>query len=282
LTFFYFDILTENLFIVSFENNIHVNYYHVKIWRDKCKRTEVKGIKVNKKYLILALLFLILNMVIATQYAITKVGYEYYIVHPCNADIRYIGSDNSTDNIRVLRVISSNVTNVGVKLRLGGNFTTNQVKTYTAAFGIVNEEGHPLNITHINVSSGNHSYLKIWLHGNRAVNAKSNITDPSAVFMWNNNTLVNASNTTAWTLAAGNSNPDDMCYNVSDRANCSINTTWDEIACVRYSINDTNATSNISDFVWVQVAVDIPDTADFLGLHTGTIWIHLEKETEGN
>ena len=81
--------------------------------------------KVGKKWLIFVILFLILNMFIATQYAITKVGYEYNIVHPSDANIRYIGSDNSSDAIRVLRVIGSNVTNVGVKLRLGGNITTN-------------------------------------------------------------------------------------------------------------------------------------------------------------
>ena len=98
--------------------------------------------------------------------------------------------------------------------------------------------------------------------------------------MWNNDTCMNLSNTTAWTLAAGNEKPKDMCYNVSDRTNCSINTTWDEIAHVRYSLNESNAVSNVSDFVWVQVAVDIPDTADGWGYHSGTIWIHFEADEE--
>jgi len=218
-------------------------------------------------------------MVIATQYATTKVGYEYNIVHPSEANIRYIGSDNSSDSIRVLRVIGSNTTNVGVKLRLGGNITTNQLKTYTAAFGIVNEETHPVNITHINVSSDNHTYLRIWLHGDRNANANSITTDPTAVYMWENATQINASNTTAWTLGAGNENPKDMCYNVSDRASESVNTPWDETAHVRYSIDDTNISNrNIADFVWVQVSIDIPNTADDLSLHTGTIWIHLESD----
>lgn len=269
-----------NLFIMSLENSMHAINYHIMLKRGKKQEEEIERMKVSKKWLLLAVLFLILNMIIATQYVVIKIGYEYYIVYPCNADIRYIGSDNSTDGIRVLRVIGINVTNVGVKLRLGGNFTTNQVKTYTAAFGIVNEENHSVNITHINVSSSNHTYLKIWLHGDRDTNANSNTIDNITVFMWNNNTLVNASDTTAWTLAAGNDNPNNMCYNVSDRINCSVNTTWDEVAHVRYSLNDTNATSNISDFIWVQISIDIPDTTDFLSLHSGTIWIHLEKETD--
>ena len=235
--------------------------------------------KVSKKWLIPGVLFVVLNMVLATQYATTKIGYEYYIVHPSDANLRYIGSDNSTDNIRVLRVIGSNTTNVGVKLKLGGNVTTNQIQTYTAAFGIVNEETHAINITHINVSSDNHTYLKIWLHGDRDANANSTTNDPTTVLMWDNNTMINESTTTAWTLGAGNENANDMCYNISDRVSESVNTNWDETAHVRYSVDDSNTSnSNIADFVWVQIAIDIPATADELGLHTGTIWIHLESD----
>jgi len=228
-------------------------------------------------------------MVAATQYAVTKIGYEYYILHPSDSSIRYIGSDNSSDGRRALRVIDSNVTNVGIKLKFG-NISTNQQRTYSAAFAIVNEERFSINITHISISSPNATYLKIWLHGDRDANANSTTNDPSTVFMWNNNTMVNASNTTAWILAAGNNNPNNMCYNVSDRTNCSTNTTWDETAHVRYSVNNTNARnannsdtdhslSNASDFVWVQLTIDIPETVDRIGLHTGTIWIHFESET---
>lgn len=219
-------------------------------------------------------------MILATQYATTRIGYEYYIVHPSNANIRYIGSDNASDSKRILRVIDSNTTNVGLKLHLGGNFTTNQQKFYTAAFGIVNEEKFAVNITHINVSSFNYTYLKIWLHGNRSANANSTLYDPSSVFMWNNNTMINPSNTSAWTLAPGDENPSNMCYNYSNRTNCSIDTPWDDTAHVRISRNNTNAVSGLSDFVWVQIAVDIPSTADSLGLHTGTIWVHLKSETD--
>ena len=37
--------------------------------------------KVNRKWMILAMLFLVFNMITATQYAVTKVGYSYTIVH---------------------------------------------------------------------------------------------------------------------------------------------------------------------------------------------------------
>jgi hypothetical protein len=234
--------------------------------------------KIKKRYLILAVLFLVFNMITATQYAITKVGYSYTIVHPSNASIRYIGSDNSSDGIRVLRVAGSNTTNVQITLRLGDVYSTNMQRTFSAAFGIVNEENYCLNITHINVSSNNFTYMKIWLHGNRTANANSTLTDPSTVLMWDNNTIVNATNTTAWILAAGNQNPNNMCYNVSDRTNYSVNTTWDETAHVRYSIDNNNATSNLADFVWVQITLDIPESVQEIGTMTGTIWIHLESE----
>jgi hypothetical protein len=240
----------------------------------------VKGMKVSRKWLIIAILFLVVNMIVATQYAITKIGYVYTIVHPSDASIRYIGSDNSSDGTRVLRVAGSNTTNVQIILRLGDVYSTNMIRTFSAAFAIVNEEAYPINITYINVSSDNFTYMKIWLHGNRTANANSTFNDPSTVLMWDNNTIVNESNTTAWTLAAGDMNSTNMCYNTSDRANCSIETPWDEMAHVRYSINNSVAASEISDYVWVQISLDIPEEVDALGEHTGTIWIHLETETQ--
>ena len=234
--------------------------------------------QVNRRLIILATLILVVTMAIATQYAVTKVSYFYTLVHPCDASIRFIGSDNSSDDIRVLRVAGSNSSNVSLTLRLGGKLSSNMKKSYSAAFGIVNEEPYPLNITHINVSSLNATYMKIYLHGDRTANAESNLSDPSTVFMYNNGTIINTSNTTAWILAAGDDNTSNMCYNVSNRVNCSIPTPWDETAHVRYSLNNTNAVSNVSDFVWVQITLDIPPVVDAAGQHTGTIWVHYEYE----
>ena len=234
--------------------------------------------KVKKKLMTLAILYLVLNMVIATQYAVTKIGYTYSLVHPCDASIRFIGSDNSSDGVRVLRVAGSNDTNIQLTLRLGDVYSANMAKTFSAAFGIVNEETYPLNITHINVTSDNATYMKIWLHGNRTANANSTDNDPTTVLMWDNATMINQSNTTAWTLAAGDANSSGMCYNVSNRANTTITTNWDETAHVRYSLNNSDANTSISDFVWVQIAVIIPDSIEGTGAHTGTICIHLESE----
>ena len=234
--------------------------------------------KINRRWLILGILILVVSMVFATQYAITKVQYEYAIVHPSDAGIRYIGSDNSTDGVRVLRIIGSNSTNVSLMISLG-NYSANTIVSFSAAFGIVNEEHFSLNITHINVTSLNETYMQIWLHGNRSANAIDNTTDNSSVLMYDNGTIVHPANTTAWTLAPGDGDPSNMCSNISDRLNYTIPTSWDETTHVRFSENDTNAISGTSDFVWVQVTLNIPESVDSGGPHTGVIMIYLESNT---
>jgi len=235
--------------------------------------------KFRKSLLLIAVLILILSMVLATYHAETRIGYHFYIMHPCDANIRYIGSDNSSDGLRILRIIGSNTTDVGVKLELGMNISTNQRYTYSAAFGIVNENNYTLNLTYINISSSSNTYMWIWLHGDRDANANSTVTDNSTVLMWGNESQVNASNTTAWTLAPGDRNPNTMCYNTSDRASSTIPTPWDNTSHVRYSLNDSNAVSGLSDFVWIQIELNIPSEVDMLGEHIGYIYIHFESDT---
>ncbi len=218
---------------------------------------------VNRRLALLGVMLVVLSMTMATQYAVTKVGYSFSIVHPSNADIRFIGSDNSTDG-RVLRVNGANASTVGVELEFG-NWSAGSNKTYTAAFGIVNEEKISVNITHINVSTLTGSdYTQIWLHGNRSTDA---ISDGSGVFMWDMTTSKNDSGTTAWQLAAG----DQIVGSMDGGA---INTPWDETKHVRYSVSDTAAVSGTDDYVWVQVSIVIPDAAPASG--TGWIWIHFE------
>lgn len=230
----------------------------------------------------------ICTMVVATQFAVTKLGYDFAIVHPSESDIRFIGSDNTSGG-RVLRVNNGNGTSA-LKLSLG-NWSAGTTKIYTAAFGIVNEEDVPLKIMYVNASSlnssRNYTYLKIWLHGNRSANANSTTNDPTSVLMFDNNTIVNATNTTAWTLAPGDANTSTMCSNVSNRTNYTIVTPWDNTSHVRYSVNNTVAysvgtfnrtTNNASDFVWFQIAMDIPDYVNTSGLHSGWIYIHFEAD----
>ncbi|MEM0467251.1 MAG: hypothetical protein QXX20_06630 [Candidatus Thermoplasmatota archaeon] len=107
--------------------------------------------RLQKRLLVLGIALVILSTVMATQYATSRVGYEYSIGHPSNADIRFVACDNSTDNITVLRLAGSNGTNAALKLHFGGNFSAGYNKTYTAAFAIVNEEVFPVYITHMNV-----------------------------------------------------------------------------------------------------------------------------------
>lgn len=238
--------------------------------------------KIDRRLMLIGVMLVFLSMVMATQYATTKVGYSYSIVHPSNADIRFIGSDNASDGIRVLRVLD-NTTAVKIELQFG-NISTNQNKTYTAAFGIVNEEPFAVNITHINVSVGTDpDYAQIWLHGNRSMKAD----DPTSVFMYNKGTIVNGSDTTAWMLGRGDANPNTMRYNVSN-ASSEVTTDWDTTADVRYSLNDSDCaysigvdgrtSNNASDFVWVQISIDVPGDIGLSSV-TGVIWIHFEATT---
>jgi len=226
------------------------------------------GMNIDRRLTILGVMLVVLSMTMATQYATTKVGYTYSIVHPSNADIRFIGSDNGS-NGRILKALN-NGTGMEVLEINFGNWSANSNKTYTAAFGIVNEELMEVNITHISVSNTTGAdYMQIWLHGNRSKNA---IYDASSVFIWNKGVdLGFNSNTSAWTLAPGDQNPSTMSDGIDD-----LPTDWDNDSGVRYSVANNASASGVSDFVWVQISIDIPAAADQTGLHEGTIWIHFK------
>jgi hypothetical protein len=251
--------------------------------------------RIDRRLTFIGILIVVLSMTMATQYATTRVGYSYSIVHPSNADIRFIGSDNSTDG-RVLRVDGTNGSNVILVLEFG-NVTAGVNKTYTSAFGIVNEEQFAVNITHINVSAVNpsgshtHDYMQIYLHGQRNARAED---DSTSVWMWNNGTQMSASTSTAWTLAPGDQKPLTMTTNVSPHsaAGTNITTTWDDSKHVRFSTvnldaknasswdgtNRNNSIFNASDFVWIQISLNVPQNVTS-GLHSGAIFIHFEAST---
>jgi len=226
------------------------------------------GMKIDRRLTILGVMLVVLSMTMATQYATTKVSYTYSIVHPSNADIRFIGSDNGSDG-RVLRALN-NGTVASVQLYFG-NWSANSNKTYTAAFGIVNEEMMTVNLTHMNVSTSvGADYMQIWVHSNRSTNA---VDDVNKVFVWNKGTKGFNSTTCVWRLGAGNQNASNMCADGITQ----LTTPWDTTKSVRYSVNNANYSVNgTSDFVWVQISIDIPAAADQTGYHNGTVWIHFK------
>ena len=224
------------------------------------------------------MLLVITTMAVATQFAISDIQYEYEIIIPVIPDygVNYIGSDNSSDGIRALRKDQNNDPD-SFKIVLG-NVSINYQWSYSAAFGIVNEDKFNKHITHIEVSTSNSTYLKIWLHGDRDSNANNVSNDPTSVLMYDNGTVVNGSDTVAWTLAPGDRDATTICINTTERKRYTNITSWDETAGVRYSLNNTNAMSGISDFVWVQVELNIPSSVETDGVHTGPIYIHFESD----
>ena len=246
---------------------------------------------IDRRLMLLGIMIIVLSMTMATQYAVTKIGYAYTIVHPSDADIRFIGSDNSSDDgDRVLRV-SNNATDPVMTIELG-DWAPNQNGTYTAAFGIVNEEQFAVNITYINVSTSDASnYLQIWLHGNATLNATQ---DSTSVFMYNNGTVVSSPSTTAWTLGRGDGATSTMTVNCSSHSAAwtNLTTPWDGTSHVRYYETATGSNlsaygvgtsgrtvDNASDFVWVQISLNLPANVDAAGAHGGTIWIHFVATT---
>jgi hypothetical protein len=203
-------------------------------------------------------------------------SYTYGIVHPSNADIRFVGSDNSSgDGERVLRV-EANVSGSRYVVISLGDWMPNSVKNYTAAFAIVNEEPFTLNITSVNVSGDTAAYIDVWFHGNRSMDASSE-GDTSKVQVVNDGATVTFTDP-AWVLAAGDADTGWM----NGTGAFGIQTPWDQTQDVRYnSTTNIDARNGTRDFVWVQISLDIPiDAADAVAT-TGNIWFHFEAATSG-
>jgi hypothetical protein len=211
-------------------------------------------------------------MTMATQYATTKVSYTFGIVHPSNADIRFVGSDNSSDAAgRVLRITNNASGSRNVVISLG-DWMPNSAKNYTAAFAIVNEEGFKVNITHINISGTGASNISIYLHGNRTTDAVSEVASAKVLSVSAGVAQHTAANC-EWILGAGDGNTGTM-------GGSAIQTLWDATQHVRYNQTTSSfAHNSTSDYVWVQVSVSIPSNAPSQTAATGQIWIHFVSTT---
>jgi len=233
--------------------------------------------RIDRRLTLVGIMLIVLSMTMATQYATTKVNFSYNIVHPSNADIRFIASDNSTDKIHILRIDDNSSTNRVIRLRIGNSWTTQFNKTYTAAFGIVNEENFSLTISHINVSMYNASsdYMQIWLHSDRDVKAGSDVSG-SSVMVWNKGVGFSATDS-VWVLADGDGNP----WTMNNHDGSDITTRWNQTSHVRFSLSNSDAINGTDDFVWVQISLDIPANAPD-GWHSGLIWIHFRANTTPN
>lgn len=227
--------------------------------------------RVDRRLVLIGVMLVVLSMTMATQYATTKVSYSFSIVHPSNADIRFIASDNSSDDAeRCLRVLVNSTASKFLTLELGDWFP-NSRKNYTAAFGIVNEEGFAVNITHVNITGTNASYLDIWLHGDRDVDYAGE--GAASVKVVNNGAALYTASNVVWTLAAGDGTTTTMCAD----GDTQLTTSWDTGGHIQYSHNNANNSVNeTSDFVWVGVSLNLPSDAAAAASVTGTIYINFK------
>ncbi len=228
------------------------------------------GMRIDRRLVLIGVMIIVLSMTMATQYATTKIGYEFSIVNPSNADIRFVGSDISSDGIHVLRV-ENNATAPVLKIVLG-NISLNVNKSYTAAFAIANEELYNVTITHFTVNGSGAPYMQIWLHENRSVLASTSGERSVLVFNKQNRSYTAASS--VWGLRAGNQDPSNMGKVGT------VLTPWDADADVR--INTTSAvsaTNNTEDHVWVQISIDVPSGLNIVAPYSGTIYVHTRATT---
>lgn len=252
------------------------------------------GMRIDRRLTLLGVMLVVLSTVMATQYATTKVGYSYSLVHPSNADIRFVGSDNcSDDGLRVLRVEGTNTTVTALITVKLGEWAPGMNKTYTAAFAIVNEEPFSVNITHVTVTNATTgatsvgNYLQIWLHSN---GSKQATDETYKTFVYNNGTALKTASDTSWRLARGDQSAATMRANLSN-ISTDISTPWDQTSDVRYTLNLTQGKdnalgvgnkgrtyANASDFVWVQISVNIPRNC-VAGETTGVIEFHFKATT---
>jgi hypothetical protein len=229
------------------------------------------GMRIDRRLVLIGVMVIVLSMTMATQYATTKIGYEFAIVNPSDADIRFVGSDTSSDGIYVLRVENNDTAPV-LKIVLG-NISLNVNKSYTAAFAIANEERYNVTITHINLSNTDGAdYMQIWLHENRS--ALATASGEHSVLVWNKADVGYTAASSIWGLRAGDQDPSNMGVGGT------VLTPWDADADVR--INTTSAvsaTNNTQDHVWVQISIDVPDGADIVDSYSGTIYVHTRATT---
>ena len=195
---------------------------------------------IRKKVLLVGIAVAVLSAAIATQYARVAIGYEYGISVTDGA-IRFIARDKAPDGNYILQNDS-----YALKLKLG-KFTPGTNKTYTAAFGIVNEEDFNIYLYNVTVNGSGKNYVKIWLHKNPNVTAGQG--GDTAYLVWDG-TNVDFNNITFY---AGDGDA-STATSSSETINTPINTT---ATGVRY--NETSgAIGNNNDYWWVQISIDIP------------------------
>jgi hypothetical protein len=233
--------------------------------------------RIDRRLTFIGIMLIVLSMTMATQYATTRVSYTYGIVHPSDADIRFIGSDNSSgDGNRVLRVLNNVSGSRYVTISLG-DWMPNSAKNYTATFAVVNEEAFAVNITSVNVSGDTAAYIDVWFHGNRSMDASSE-GDSSKVQVVGDGVAIDFS-VPAWILSAGDGDTGWM----NGTGAYGIQTPWDDTSAVRYNSSTTiDARNGTRDWVWVQISLDIPSDAEDALATTGQIWFHFEASTTGS
>ena len=208
-----------------------------------------KGLSSTQKRASLVILsMLMLSTIAATQFASSDLGYSFSITGG-DSGIRFIGHDDGVDAVILLRADDDDGSNLRMEL---GDWARGQTVTYTAAFGIVNENQYAINITSVSITGSGNASIYAWLHNNADTEA---VSDGGTLIFDNGE----GAQEFYWLLAAGNSNAAD--------AN-SITTPLNAQSHTRTLTAADNAAN--TDHVWVQIKLVIPQSASN-GQFSGTV-----------
>ena len=254
--------------------------------------------KIYKGVLGLLAVLVVLSVINATQFA--RVGAAYsYTVSNMGADVHFITCDgNPVDNTKPLLVSSANAS-YSISL---GTWCPGTNKTFTAAFGIVNEEDYPITLVGVNVEGTGIVNMHIFAHSNKGKTCTIDkiVTDDASkretnadaanqiAALWNGTLGASAKASGTWVLGAGDDN--GATYDDNPAAGNNYNATWqgaginawkyDKVDDWGMSAGQT-ATNGTSDYVWIEICLQIPPgTVSSETAYTGTISFMFEASTE--
>ncbi|TET91479.1 MAG: hypothetical protein E3J35_01845 [Methanomassiliicoccales archaeon] len=237
--------------------------------------------RLRKKTLIGLAMLVAISTVLATQYGVIQVSWDYEITTSDNY-VHWLSRDTSpTDTSKPLIYSSDNKT-YSISL---GKWAQATNKTYTAAFAIVNEEAYSITLDKVVVTGTGKDYMYIYVHEhaqktcNEAFTADSSKQEASSDYktMWDGSS---GSTTHYWVLVAG-----DQSTNTYSDGTTTLDATWDstyygwKFDATDDTGNTKEAVNGTADYVWVEVGLIIPSSATAASL-SGTIYFEFEATSE--
>ncbi|MCX8173898.1 MAG: hypothetical protein N3F63_04755 [Thermoplasmata archaeon] len=233
--------------------------------------------QIWKKALVVLVLASTVMGLVATQYAklgvnvSAGVSTRYSFIQLMAGDSAVVGSGY---------ILTNSSGNYTVQL---GTFAKGFNKTYTAAFAIVNSESNVrLQITSIDFGAADsiRSYAIVALHENMSINAFNEAAGRFIVYFDKGTAYNVGSNGFVLRNGQGDYSGSNLQY-TADNGGSWTSASWDATNVWKYNAALVNSdvdttTSSRSNFVWVQITLDLATASDGTSL-TGTLYINVQS-----